>query len=104
MPFNGVTNYGLVSRKGAGRRSLEFGGRVPENEAWSLEEGCRKAMLGVSRKGAGKRGLGSGGRVPESEAWSVMQSLQFCMATIFPSLFTNSLLALQTKADLLEAI
>ena len=76
MPFNGVTNYGLVSRKGAGRRSLEFGGRVPENEALSLEEGCRKAMLGVSRKGAGKRGLGSGGRVAENEVWSVEEGCQ----------------------------
>ena len=58
-------------RKGAGKRGLECGGRVPESEAWSVEEGCRKVRLGVWRKGAGKRGLECGGRVPESEAWSV---------------------------------
>ena len=44
---------------------------MPENETWSVKEGCRKTRLGVWRKGAGKRGLECGGRVPESEAWSV---------------------------------
>ena len=57
--FNSVTNYGGVWRK------------VPEIEAWGVEEGCRKVRLGVWWKGAGKRGLECGGRVPESEAWSV---------------------------------
>ena len=53
-PFNSVTNYGGVWRKGAGKRGLECGGRVPESEVWSLEEGCRKVRLGVWRKGAEK--------------------------------------------------
>ena len=44
---------------------------MPESEVWSVEEGCRKARLGVWRKGAGKRGLECGGRVQESEAWDV---------------------------------
>ena len=25
--------------------TAEFGGRVPESEAWNLEDGCRKARL-----------------------------------------------------------
>ena len=66
-----------IEGKGAGMRGLEGGGRVPENEAWSVEEGCRveegwwKTRLGVWKKGAGKRGLECGRRVLENEAWSV---------------------------------
>ena len=45
---------------------------VPESEAWSvwrrLEEGCRKARLGVYGRCWKK--------VPESEAWSVWQMLE----------------------------
>ena len=99
---------------------------MPEGDAWSLEEGCRNARLGVWRKGAGKRGLGSGGRVPESEAWGLEEGCQKARLAVwrkgvrkrglecdaeFTVLHGNNLsfsfyklLALQTKADLLEAI
>ena len=63
-----------VWRKGVGKRGLGCGGRVPENEAWSVEKGCRKAKLGGWREVAGTRGLWCGGRVPECEAWSVKNS------------------------------
>ena len=56
-----------IEGKGAGMRGLEGGGRVPENEAWSVEKGCRKAKLGGWREVAGTRGLWCGGRVPECE-------------------------------------
>ena len=63
-----------IEGKGAGMRGLDgggrmsCGGRVTENEAWSVEEGCRKTRLRVWKKGAGKRSLECGRRVPESEA------------------------------------
>ena len=52
-------------RKGAGKRSLECGEKLPESDVWIVEGGCRKARLG-ERNDVGKRGLGSR-RVPECE-------------------------------------
>ena len=53
-------------------------GRVPESDAWSVEEeGGRKAKIGVlKRKGDGKQGLECGRRnVPESQAWRIELAL-----------------------------
>ena len=52
MPENEAWSLEVGCRKAG----VGVGRRVPESEAGSWEEGCRKARLGAGRKGAGKRG------------------------------------------------
>ena len=52
---------------------------MSEGDAWSLEKGCEKAMLGVRRKGVGRRCLEFGGSVPEAKAWSLEEGCQKAM-------------------------
>ena len=80
-PISGVTSYGRVWKKGAGKR-------VPLHRnplRHSLEEGCRKARFGVRKcPFSGVTSLAQvGGRVPKSEAWNMtlfVQGVSICTA------------------------
>ena len=54
-----------------------------EGNEWSLEEGYRKAVLGVRRKGAGRQCLELGERVPEGDAWSLEEGYQKAMLGVW---------------------
>ena len=56
---------------------------MSEGDAWSLEKGCRKAMLGVWRKGVGRRCLELGGSVPEGKALSLEEGCRKAMRGVW---------------------
>ena len=66
-------------RKGAGKRSLECGGKLPESDVWIVEGGCRIARPGERMMSEsvvwGADGCRNAkfrsGRIPEYEAWVV---------------------------------